>query len=214
MSLIVEGIGWLAAALTVGAYAAKTMLPLRILAIASSLAFLIYGLLLGLWPMVGMEALLLPINVWRFWELLRLRRKVNTVAADAPPDFSIIKDYGRKRRVSDGDTIFSQGDSVDRLYYLERGKVHLDEVAVTLDAGAIFGEIAFFTDAAQRTATARAVGDTLVYELDRVGFMRLQFQDPSFGMAVMRTITRRLIDGMAATPETYLKLRTKALDQG
>ncbi|MFN3144654.1 MAG: Crp/Fnr family transcriptional regulator [Paracoccaceae bacterium] len=58
--------------------------------------------------------------------------------------------------------------------------------------GDIFGEIAFFTDAATRTASARTVDEAEVYEIDRKRFMRLQFEDPSFGMSVMRTVTRRL----------------------
>ena len=43
--------------------------------------------------------------------------------------------------------------------------------------------------------------------------MRLQFQDPSFGMAVMRTVTRRLIEGVTQSPETFSKLgQVAALD--
>jgi CRP-like cAMP-binding protein len=32
-----------------------------------------------------------------------------------------------------------------------------------------------------------------VYVIDEKRFMRLQFEDPSFGLAIMRTITRRLM---------------------
>ena len=31
-----------------------------------------------------------------------------------------------------------------------------------------------------------------VYEIDEKRFMRLQFEDPSFGLSIMRTVTRRL----------------------
>ena len=82
---------------------------------------------------------------------------------------------------------------MDRLYFLGSGRVLIEEFDVEISAGDIFGEIAFFTDEAAITATARCIEDAQVYELDEKRFMRLQFEDPSFGMSVMRTITRRLI---------------------
>ena len=73
----------------------------------------------------------------------------------AAADFSIIKTYGKRRRIEDGTCIFRRGDPVDRLYFLAKGRVLIEEVGVEISDGDIFGEIAFFTDAAQRTATAR-----------------------------------------------------------
>ena len=81
---------------------------------------------------------------------------------------------------------------MDRLYFLATGRVIIEELDIEVSAGNIFGEIAFFTDAAKRTATARCLEDATVYEIDKKRFMRLQFEDPSFGLSVMRTITQRL----------------------
>jgi len=36
------------------------------------------------------------------------------------------------------------------------------------------------------------VEKTVVYTIDKARFMRLQFEDPSFGLAIMRSVTRRL----------------------
>lgn len=189
---LVEAIGWLASILTIATYAMNTMMALRILAILSSLAFLIYTIALQLWPLLVMELILLPINCYRLWEIKTLRGRLNVVGSAANSDFSVIKAYGKKRRIKAGTLIFSQGDSVDQLYFVGSGKVLIEEFGTEVVAGDIFGEIAFFTDARTRTATARCIEDAQVYEIDEKRFMRLQFEDPSFGLSVMRTVTRRL----------------------
>ena len=43
--------------------------------------------------------------------------------------------------------------------------------------------------------------ETEIYGIDQKQFMRLQFEDPSFGLAIMRTITRRLIENVSRTPK-------------
>lgn len=190
----IEVVGWLASGLTVATYAMNTMLPLRILAIGSSVCFAVYAAVLQLWPLLAMELLLLPINLYRFWQILSLRGKITAQRGQSEPDFSVIKTYGKSRRIKAGEVIFKRGDAVDRLYYLSSGKVLIEEFQAELSEGNIFGEIAFFTDEAVRTATARVLDDAQIYEIDEKRFMRLQFEDPSFGMLVMRTITKRLID--------------------
>ncbi len=214
MHLFIETLGWLAAALTVASYAVRTMLPLRILAILSSLAFVTYAVLLSLWPMVVMELILLPFNIWRLWEIVVLRRKVNEASQNMAPDFSVIKAYGKRRIIPRGTAIFQVGDAVDQLYFIEDGTVRIDQAGVDLVAGDIFGEIAFFTDAATRTATATAQDEVTVFELDKTAFLRLQFQDPSFGLAVMRTVTRRLIEAAEKAAARASSARAEMLDPG
>lgn len=190
----IELLGWMASALTIATYAMNTMLPLRLLAIASSVCFAIYAAVLQLWPLLVMELTLLPINLYRLWQLVSLRGKVSQSARSGAPDFSVIKAYGRPRTLQAGTVVFEKGDPVDRLYFVSSGKVHIAEPDVHIGAGEIFGEIAFFTDEAVRTATARCTEIARVYEIDEKLFMRLQFEDPSFGLAVMRTMTRRLLE--------------------
>jgi len=96
-------------------------------------------------------------------------------------------------RIKAGAIVFSRGDAVDQLYYLAKGRVRIEDLGIDLASGDVFGEIAFFTDAATRTATARCLEDAEVYGINEKQFMRLQFEDPSFGLAIMRTITHRLI---------------------
>lgn len=190
----VETIGWLASLFTVATYAMKAMMPLRILAIVSSICFLIYAAILQLWPLLGMELILLPINTYRLWQIISLRGRLTQVKDGTDADFSVVRTYGKSRRITSGSLIFKRGDPVDQLYFIGSGRILIEEIGVEMSSGDIFGEIAFFTDAATRTATARCVEEAEVYEIDKKRFMRLQFEDPSFGLSVMRTITRRLIN--------------------
>ncbi|SLN59657.1 hypothetical protein ROA7023_02741 [Roseisalinus antarcticus] len=112
----IEIVGWMAAAVTVITYAMKTMVPLRIAAIVSSVLFIIYGVAGEHWPVLGMELLLLPFNSWRLWEILSMRRKIAAGRAGAPTDFSVLKSVSRARRVGAGTAILARGDPADALY--------------------------------------------------------------------------------------------------
>lgn len=83
----VETVGYAGTAFTIGAYGAKYLVPLRILAIMSSLSFLGYGLLTQSYPLVVMEVVLLPINSFRLLELLTERRRQAAAAGLQPQSF-------------------------------------------------------------------------------------------------------------------------------
>ena len=120
---------------------------------------------------------------------------------ESEPDFSAAMAYGKKRVVKAGDVVFQKGDRVDSLYYLAEGLVEVEDQHVTVPPGKIFGEMAFFNNSARRSATVRCLEDTVVYELDEKRFARLEYEDPKFAMAVMRTVTKRLVANAAQTPE-------------
>ncbi len=63
-------IGYVASGLVLGAFSMKNMIHLRIVAIASNLAFIGYGLGLDLMPVVALHVVLLPMNSWRLWQVL------------------------------------------------------------------------------------------------------------------------------------------------
>lgn len=71
----IEMVGFSGTGFTILAYGMKYLVPLRIAAILSSIAFLIYGVLTQSYPLVVMEVVLLPINSYRLMELLAQRRR-------------------------------------------------------------------------------------------------------------------------------------------
>jgi hypothetical protein len=66
---IIDGIGFAAAGLVFATFCMRSMNALRWVAIASNLAFIAYGYLGNLAPVLLLHVLLLPINVWRLARL-------------------------------------------------------------------------------------------------------------------------------------------------
>ena len=65
--------GYLASALVVLAFCMRDIIPLRLAALGSNVAFLAYGIALGLSPVWLLHAILLLINGWRLWEAIWAR---------------------------------------------------------------------------------------------------------------------------------------------
>ena len=66
-----DAAGFLASGLVITAFCMKDIVPLRIVAVASNMAFLAYGIALGLMPIWLLHLLLLPVNVGRLWQMSR-----------------------------------------------------------------------------------------------------------------------------------------------
>jgi hypothetical protein len=60
--------GYVASGLVLAAFSMKDLIPLRLAALAGNLAFMAYGLALGLTPVWLLHALLVPLNGWRLVE--------------------------------------------------------------------------------------------------------------------------------------------------
>jgi hypothetical protein len=72
--------GYLASGLVITAFCMKNIVPLRLAAIISNIAFLVYGIGLGLVPVWLLHAILLPVNGWRLWQATAFDR---TATAEA-----------------------------------------------------------------------------------------------------------------------------------
>ena len=172
----------------------KTMIPLRWLAVASNVGFIIYGITHPAPLMVALHAVLLPVNGVRVWQMIRLTRRVAASTADARQLEVWLRPYMRSRRYKAGRVLFSNGDLADRLYFLASGTVELPEVGRTLQPGQMFGEIAFFAPDRRRSSGARCVSDCTLMSIDEDTFKQLVYQNPDFGLEVVRLIAGRLSD--------------------
>lgn len=63
-----ETVGWCAAGLMVATFSCRRAGPMRGLAACTNVAFMLYGCMADLHPVVALHALLLPINLWRWME--------------------------------------------------------------------------------------------------------------------------------------------------
>jgi hypothetical protein len=76
--------GWSAAALTLATFVCRDMLFLRALAICANAAFITYGAVSWLMPVLVLHLALAPVNAWRLLELIARRRERGTSALTQP----------------------------------------------------------------------------------------------------------------------------------
>jgi hypothetical protein len=74
----VEPIGYLASALVLATFCMRDMVALRCMAVASNIAFIAYGGLADLGPVLALHLLLLPINVMHLRRAARQRDPTST----------------------------------------------------------------------------------------------------------------------------------------
>lgn len=68
----VEALGYLAGGLVLAAFCMPSIVPLRILAILSNLAFVGYAWFEELMPVLVLHAVLLPVNVYRLAQAVQV----------------------------------------------------------------------------------------------------------------------------------------------
>jgi CRP/FNR family cyclic AMP-dependent transcriptional regulator len=192
--LLALGSAAVAALLVIVSAFVKTMIPLRWLAVASNVGFMVYGLAHPAPLMVALHAVLLPVNLWRVRQMVRLTKRVAAVSTDTSQLEVWLRPYMRSRQFRAGATIFNSGDLADRLYFLASGEIDLPEAGRTLKAGEMFGEIAFFTPERQRSSSAVCRKDCTVLSIDEATFRQLVYQNPDFGIEVVQLIASRLSD--------------------
>lgn len=197
---LLEILGYLGLLLLLVSSAMRTIIWLRILAIAASLAIFGYGVMSAIYPVVGFGLILLAINAWRLWEMRRLvaATRAATAAGSAPITADWILPYMRPMAVPADTVIFRQGEVADAMYFISTGRIRFEELDIELGEGSIFGEIGIFSDGKVRTATAKSLGpcSLLVVSADKV--RELFFQNPEFGFFLVGLITRRLSEDAAA----------------
>ena len=71
MTVPSEVVGYIASGLVLLTFMTKRMRPLRILAILSNFAFIGYGVLDDIAPVLSLHLILLPMNLFRLWQLER-----------------------------------------------------------------------------------------------------------------------------------------------
>ena len=72
-------VGYLAASLVFVTFCTTRMVPLRALAIASNIAFIGYGCLGQLWPILILHAAMLPMNIHRLRQAVMLERSSHAI---------------------------------------------------------------------------------------------------------------------------------------
>lgn len=196
MTRVAEFAGYLAALLVFLTFYMKTMIPLRIVGICSNCAFIVYGYLGGLYPVLILHLVLLPLNGLRLREMLRLTKQVRGAArTDLKMDW--LKPFTSARRIAAGDILFRKGDVASALYFIVSGRYRLTELGIDILAGQVVGELALLAPDQLRTQTLECSenGEVLQITYDQV--RQLYYQNPQFGFYFLQLSTRRLFQNIA-----------------
>jgi CRP/FNR family transcriptional regulator, cyclic AMP receptor protein len=183
-------VAWVEALTAIAAAYTKRMIPLRTVSMLNNVAGLIGGLLTGSVQTIVEHVVNLPLNFARMNEMRRLISKIR-VANETDLNIEWIKPFMHPRTIKAGEKLFSKGDAADEAFLLVEGRLAIPERSVVLTAGALFGEMALFTMDGKRTASAVCLTDVRLLAITYEEFEQLYFQNPEFGIYLVRLIMRR-----------------------
>jgi hypothetical protein len=200
-SYYAEILGVAAAAASLYAAHAKTIIPLRIAAVIANLLAMGYSLSHGTYPTFVLNALLLPLNAWRLHQMIDLVREIDAaIKSDMNVDW-LVK-YMRPTRFRAGEVMMARGEYATEAFYVVAGEVELVEIGETRGAGALLGEIGLFTPNGRRTMTVRCKTDVEAAKIGYDQIKELYFQNPQFGFKLLHLIVARLQGSTEVTTTT------------
>lgn len=190
--IIFEIIGYIAAFATFLTFYMKTMVTLRLFGVASNLAFITYATGIGAYPIFVLHTILLPLNLLRLYQVIKLTKDVKKFSNE---DFSMewIIPYSKKREFRKNDILFRKGDLADNIYFLLRGKILIVELNKIVDEGVLFGEMSIFSTSKQRMFTIQCATDIVAYQISEEELFKLYYQNPSIGFYLTKIILNRMI---------------------
>jgi hypothetical protein len=204
---VTEAAGYLASLLVFLTFYTKTMIPLRIVGICSNFAFIAYGYLGGLYPVLILHLILLPLNGWRLRQMLRLTKEVHEAAqTDLKMDW--LKPFTSTRRTNTGDVLFRKGDIANALYFVVSGRYRLTELGTDILPGQVVGELALLTPDQSRTQTLECTESGELLQITYEQVKQLYYQNPAFGFWFIQLSSRRLFENMSRLEHELAKLQS------
>jgi CRP/FNR family cyclic AMP-dependent transcriptional regulator len=107
----------------------------------------------------------------------------------------------KMKTLKPGEVLFRKGEPGSAMYVIEDGEIEIllpvdppvNEVQLSvLKEGEFFGELALFADT-PRTATARAIAETRLVEMQRGDFITFVMERPSVGVSMLSEMAKRLL---------------------
>ncbi|HVX98864.1 MAG TPA: cyclic nucleotide-binding domain-containing protein [Pseudorhodoplanes sp.] len=207
--------GFIGGIFYVGTMVMKTMVPLRVAAIASNFFLGLYGLLANSIPTFFLYALLLPVNCVRLYQMLQLVKKVKS-ATQGDLSMEWLKPFMTKRNYYKGDVLFRKGDVANEMFFIVSGAYRVTELNVDLAQGHLLGEMGLLAPDNRRTQSVECTesGQVLTINYDKV--RELYFQNPEFGFYFLRLTSERLMQNVARleriVEQNKLKIAPEAAD--
>jgi hypothetical protein len=174
----------------------RTIVPLRISAIIGDVFFVGYAVLAGSVTTFILYVLLLPINIIRLHQMVKLIRKAHA-SADGDLSMDWLKPFMTRRKYHKEEKLFRKGDAANEMMYIVTGKFRVSEIGVELGAGRMVGELGFLAPDNRRTQTVECVEDGEVLAITYDKLLELCFQNPHFGYYFLRLSSERLLENNA-----------------
>jgi len=181
---------WADAVTSVVATYSKSITALRTTLMANNIFGIISGFASGAVPTALKHGINLPINYIRLREMRTLIDNVNK-ANDIDLNFDWLKPFMSPKVMKKGEYVFMNNESARQAFILVDGNVEIVERRVVLKPGEIFGELALFTGSGHRTASAKCITDVRLLYIDYDDLEQLYFQNPEFGLHLIKLIVRR-----------------------
>ncbi len=184
-------LGYMASLLTFSSFYLKTIVKLRLAAIASNICFITYATYTHLTPIIWLHGLMLPLNVWRLLQVHQLTRQVRQASKASSLNAELLVPHMKIIHKKKGQTLFSSGSLADCVYYVLKGQVQLNDKPIILKPGDIIGIIGVFTKERLRTDTAICHTDVELGMIANDKVLELFHLHPSLGTFVMRMMAQR-----------------------
>jgi len=197
---ITTAIGFLGGVFYLASHSQKDMVSLRVLALASNVLFLIFGVLhahFEFTELIGMpefllNAILLPVNAKRLAEIIRLTKQIERATVESPISEWLLPHMHLSKHKA-GDILFRKGDIAKEIIYVAHGQLTLPEIDHDIGPGELIGEIGLFSPEKVRTMTVACATDCELYKMTDEMIYRLYYQNPKLGFFFMRLIVERLL---------------------
>jgi CRP/FNR family cyclic AMP-dependent transcriptional regulator len=197
-------LGLIGAVLYLATYATKTMVPLRILGVASNIFLVGYAFLHSSYPTFLLYFTLIPLNSLRLYQMLELIKKVEA-AASGDLNMNWLKPYMHKRPAKTGEILFRKGDVAEDMFYTVSGRYRLTESGIEIPIGRVVGELGLLSPGNQRTQTLECVEGGEVMSISYEKVKELYYQNPRFGFFFLRLTSERLMQNISRLEQELAK---------
>ena len=208
-TIVTIGMGVLGALFYVASLSMKTVIPLRIAAIASACFFLVYGVLAYSVTTIFLYVILVPLNSLRLYQLIQLIKKVR-LAAGQDLSMDWLEPFMTKRKCREGDVLFRKNDEANEMFLAVKGAYIIPELDKAIQPGEIFGELGLLTSEQRRTQSVECTGSGHVLTITYDKVRELYFENPEFGFYLLRLTSERLLQEVARLERTLANERQKA----
>ncbi len=185
-------LGFLAAFLMFSTFYMKNMIPLRIIGMASNVAFILFAVNSEpkVMPLVVLHTVLLPMNFFRLIQMLKLVKQVRSASED-DMSFEFMIPHMHKETFEKNDIVFRRGDKAEKIYLLKSGILTVDELDIIIQPGELFGEMGVFASEQFRLATLRCGSEVELLSMTDTQIKQLYYQNPEFGFYLIQLLLKR-----------------------